>query len=63
MKYLECDKDIVVVWHWIDCGSLNLSVFLYFAGMWHVLLYRFTDLLLVMSHQLCANGYAYSSCL
>ena len=34
MKYLECDKYTVTLWHWIDCGSLNVSIFLYLAGMW-----------------------------
>ena len=54
MKCLECEKYTVVVWHWIDCGSLNLSVCLYLSGMWHHCTYHYilTDLLLVMSHLL-----------
>ena len=33
MKCLECDNYTVVWLHWIDCGFLNTSVFLYYAGM------------------------------
>ena len=38
MKYLKCDDYTVVLWHLIsalDCDSLNRSVGLYLAGMWH----------------------------
>ena len=59
MKYLECDNYTVVFWHWNDCGS-NRSVCLYLAGMWHhcTSYYILADFVLLMSHQLCAYGYA-----
>ena len=65
MKCLECDKYTVVMWHWIDCGSLYRSVCSYFAGMWHYCTshYILTAFLLFMFHQMCgAKGECGAQC-
>ena len=33
MRCFECYNYTIVLWYWIDCGSLNRYVCLYLAGM------------------------------
>ena len=53
MNYLECYNYTVVVWDCIDCGSLNISVYLYLVGIWQLTVrVRLCPVLIYMSHLL-----------